>query len=82
MDYEPHSCILPFAETTASSIFISVEDDGIGLPDDFKFGFGFLGMSERVRKLGGHLNVTNGQDAGTLIEAVIPVASAEMRTAV
>ncbi len=62
-------------------IFISVSDDGIGLPQDFKFGFGFLGMTERVRKLGGHLTVSNAQRRGTLIEAVIPVIDAEMRRA-
>lgn len=33
-------------------------------------------MSERVRKLGGHLNVSNGACAGALIEAVIPVSDA------
>ncbi|WOJ91355.1 histidine kinase [Methylocapsa polymorpha] len=64
------------AASTASrrSIHVSVEDDGVGLPADFRFGFGFLGMSERVRKLGGQFNVSNGARAGALIEAVIPVA--------
>ncbi len=55
---------------------VSIEDDGVGLPPDFRFGFGFLGMSERVRKLGGQLHVANGASAGALIEAVIPVADA------
>jgi two-component system, NarL family, sensor histidine kinase UhpB len=58
------------------AIHVSVEDDGIGLADDFQFGFGFLGMSERVRKLGGHFKVSNSQHAGTLIEAIIPLADA------
>jgi two-component system sensor histidine kinase UhpB len=57
-------------------IHISIEDDGVGLPTDFRFGFGFLGMSERVRKLGGRLNVSNGGRAGALIEAFIPASNA------
>jgi two-component system, NarL family, sensor histidine kinase UhpB len=65
----------------ARRISISVADDGVGLPKDFKFGFGFLGMNERVRKLGGHLSVSNAQHSGTLIEAVIPVVDTEMRRA-
>jgi len=58
------------------SIHVSIEDDGVGLPTDFRFGFGFLGMSERVRKLGGRLHVSNGARAGALIEAFIPVSDA------
>lgn len=54
------------------SISIRVADDGIGLPRDFRFGFGFLGMSERVRKLSGRLRVANGPKNGTLIEIIIP----------
>ncbi|WP_036255228.1 ATP-binding protein [Methylocapsa acidiphila] len=62
--------------TGARCIHVSIEDDGVGLPSDFRFGFGFLGMSERVRKLGGQLKVSNGPEAGALVEAVIPVAVA------
>ena len=51
---------------------IRISDDGIGLSGDCRVGFGFLGMSERVRKLGGRLNVSNGREKGTLIEVFIP----------
>jgi two-component system, NarL family, sensor histidine kinase UhpB len=51
---------------------IRISDDGIGLSRDCPVGFGFLGMSERVRKLGGRLNVSNGREMGTLIEVFIP----------
>ncbi len=54
------------------STFIRVADDGVGLSRDFRFGFGFLGMSERVRKLRGRLKVSNGKKNGTLIEVTIP----------
>lgn len=57
----------------APGVLLSIEDDGIGLPPEFKFGFGFLGMIERVRKLGGQLKIANGAQAGTVIEALIPL---------
>lgn len=54
-----------------SDLVISIRDDGLGLPADFHMGFGLLGMSERVRRLGGRLSVENGAEAGIVIEAVI-----------
>ncbi len=53
---------------------IAVEDDGIGLTQDFRFGFGFLGMTERVRKLGGRFEIAKGACGGTLIRAFIPLS--------
>ncbi len=52
-----------------------VADDGVGLPPDFRYGFGFLGMSERVRKLDGRLNIGESPGGGALIEAFIPVGA-------
>ncbi len=54
---------------------LRVEDDGIGLPPDFRYGFGFLGMSERVRKLDGSLKIGGGALGGASIEARIPVCA-------
>ena len=54
---------------------LRIADDGVGLPADFRYGFGFLGMSERVRKLDGRLNIGKSPEGGTLIEAFIPVGS-------
>jgi two-component system sensor histidine kinase UhpB len=53
-------------------LLVSIRDDGTGLPANFHMGFGLLGMSERVRRLGGRLSVANGGDSGTVIEAAIP----------
>jgi two-component system sensor histidine kinase UhpB len=61
------------ANVEKPAIQILVHDDGIGLPSGFRFGFGFLGMSERVRKLGGQIRIANGSHKGTMIEAFIPV---------
>jgi two-component system sensor histidine kinase UhpB len=53
-------------------LVVAIRDDGAGLPENFHMGFGLLGMSERVRRLGGRLSVANGAEGGTVIEAVIP----------
>ena len=39
---------LDLADEAAPHLTIAIEDDGIGLAPNFQFGFGFLGMSERV----------------------------------
>lgn len=56
---------------------LRVEDDGVGLPGDFRYGFGFLGMSERVRKLDGSLKIGAGMMGGAAIEARIPIRAAQ-----
>lgn len=68
-------------DAAAPMIRLSIEDDGVGLAPEFKFGFGFLGMSERVRKLGGHLKIRNGVRAGAAIEASIPIGEPPPSTA-
>jgi two-component system sensor histidine kinase UhpB len=52
---------------------LCIADDGVGLPAHFRYGFGFLGMIERVRKLDGRLNIGKNPEGGALIEAFIPV---------
>jgi two-component system, NarL family, sensor histidine kinase UhpB len=55
-----------------SIIALSVSDDGKGLPDSFRYGFGLLGMSERVRQLGGTLSIRNASPKGVIVQALIP----------
>ncbi len=62
------------ADAKVPGIQIRIEDNGIGLPAGFRFGFGFLGMSERLRKLGGQLHISNAPKTGTIIEAFIPAS--------
>jgi two-component system, NarL family, sensor histidine kinase UhpB len=63
------------------SLIIRIADNGVGLPGNFRFGFGFLGMSERVRKLNGRLDVSNGRSGGTVIEVTMPLPSHEIAQA-
>jgi len=58
-----------------SELLLVVQDDGRGLPDPAagkKKSYGLLGMRERVRMLGGQLEISSEPGKGTRIEASIP----------
>jgi two-component system sensor histidine kinase UhpB len=54
------------------TLAVTIQDDGVGLGPDFKMGFGFLGMNERVRKAGGYLKIQTPKEGGTRIVAAVP----------
>jgi two-component system sensor histidine kinase UhpB len=60
--------------SNGDAIDVAVCDNGRGIPPDIRFGFGLLGMSERVRGLGGRLQVGGG--GGALVEASVPAKRA------
>ena len=53
---------------------VTVRDDGAGFDTRITRGLGLLGMDERVRRLGGELQVSSEPGRGTLVAAVLPVA--------
>lgn len=69
---------------TENQIVVSVSDDGKGIPNaviDFeadKIGIGISGMRQRVKELGGELRLRN-VSPGAVVEAIIPINSAEVR---
>src|SRR5262249_4746582 len=66
----------------AAQVLVEVADRGKGIPPEqrkamqagAKLGVGIRGMSERVRQLGGTLDITSS-GKGTVIVAKLPVAS-------
>jgi two-component system, NarL family, sensor histidine kinase UhpB len=54
-----------------SYTMVRVRDDGRGLGDDHKRGFGLVGMRERLLALGGTLSVASG-GGGVTVEAMVP----------
>jgi signal transduction histidine kinase len=59
-------------------INLHVEDDGVGLPANWKIdskSIGILSMSERAEMAGGHFKIISGKGSGTQIRASIPVTS-------
>ena len=56
-----------------ATVRFSVRDDGAGFDTRFVRGLGLLGMEERVRRLGGQLQLDSKLGRGTLIAAELPV---------
>ncbi|SPE24025.1 Integral membrane sensor signal transduction histidine kinase [Candidatus Sulfopaludibacter sp. SbA3] len=57
----------------------SVRDDGAGFDTRFVRGLGLLGMEERVRRLGGQLQLDSQLGRGTLIAAELPVVDLDRK---
>jgi len=59
----------------AGHLRLAVSDNGSGFPPQMRFGFGLLGMSERIRALGGRLETGTGPEGGALVACVLPPLS-------
>ena len=53
---------------------MEVRDNGIGLAETVREGFGLIGMRERVQALRGQIRITTASAQGTLIIAELPMA--------
>jgi signal transduction histidine kinase len=58
-------------------VSVTVQDDGAGFDSRFMRGLGILGMEERVRRLGGRLEIRSEPGRGTLVHAALPIAELE-----
>ena len=56
-----------------SSLILRVEDDGSGFDSARTRGMGLLGMEERVRQLGGRLEIHSEPGKGTRLRASLPI---------
>jgi len=56
-------------------LILSIEDDGIGFDPRRHRGMGFLGMHERVSRLGGHLIVDSLPGRGTRLRVELPLSA-------
>jgi signal transduction histidine kinase len=57
---------------TGETLVLRVEDDGQGFDPKRSRGMGLLGMEERVRQLGGRLDVASAAGRGTAINVTLP----------
>ncbi|MDR3698954.1 MAG: histidine kinase [Candidatus Sulfopaludibacter sp.] len=62
-----------------SRVQFSVRDDGAGFDTRFVRGLGLLGMEERVRRLGGKLQLDSQLGRGTLISAQLPLVELDRK---
>ena len=58
---------------SANSISVKIEDDGAGFDPKRTRGMGLLGMEERVKRLGGSLNIESRPGTRTIIRAELPI---------
>lgn len=65
------------SDSAARGIRLAVCDDGVGLSENCRYGFGLLGMTERVRQVGGVVKIINAPVGGVSVEAFIPAACLE-----
>src|SRR6201998_3504418 len=73
--------------TTADAIKLEIEDYGKGIqaprskaPQESvaRLGVGIQGMTERIRQLGGRLEITSSPKRGTLVSATIPLCGSQV----
>ena len=50
----------------------TISDDGCGFAHPQQYGYGLLGMTERVRSVGGRISMCNDATGGATIDAVLP----------
>ena len=65
LDFEPHQAVLQVADNGVGF----VPENAVGPVDGH---FGLLGMSERAKRLGGHLELVSAPGKGTTVRAAIP----------
>jgi signal transduction histidine kinase len=56
------------------SVVLEIEDNGRGMADHAERGFGVDGIQERVRQLGGQLDIRTQPDRGTRFVVIVPNA--------
>ena len=60
----------------AGNLFMSIEDDGCGIPEGHvvsSTSYGMLGMRERVAQLGGEIYFSGAQDSGFCVTVILPL---------
>jgi two-component system, NarL family, sensor histidine kinase UhpB len=55
-----------------AAIVVRVEDDGGGIDNDAALGYGLLGMTERVKAMGGRLAIDSQRGRGLTVTATLP----------
>lgn len=75
--YASASQVLVTVHNYPTHVAVQIRDDGKGfdLADVGRASHGLLGMKHRVESVGGRLTITSSKGAGTLVSAVIPMAT-------
>jgi two-component system, NarL family, sensor histidine kinase UhpB len=60
------------SDNSRDQLRVEVADDGLGMREPNRKGYGLLGISERVKAVGGELTFSNRSGAGLAVSAVLP----------
>jgi two-component system, NarL family, sensor histidine kinase UhpB len=69
LDYPPTGEVASVGDSALAGLLIRIRDDGRGLANEATPSMGLLGMRERVRALGGVVDMCQPPDGGTIVEA-------------
>ena len=64
----------PEAAGSPGAIVVCVADDGGGIDPDTTPGYGLIGMSERVKAMGGQLAIDSRRGQGLTVTALLPLS--------
>lgn len=67
-------CVVRF-QMEEDTLVISIQDDGVGMPQEYRAGVGLRSMRARAQEIGGQLRVDSVQPHGTCITARLPLSS-------
>jgi signal transduction histidine kinase len=65
--------VLVSVQQAGDSLVLTVKDDGSGFDPEKTRGLGLLGMEERVKQLGGRLEIQSQPGHGTVLRATLPI---------
>lgn len=63
-----------WSDRATRRLHVEIRDDGVGPPPDLHMGYGLLGATERVHKLGGTLSVGRNSPRGMIVSFDVPAA--------
>jgi signal transduction histidine kinase len=67
-------CIVDF-QVEKGMLVVSIQDDGVGMPKEYRSGVGLRSMRARAQEIGGRLDVESIRPHGTCINARLPLSS-------
>ncbi|HVP20418.1 MAG TPA: sensor histidine kinase [Anaerolineaceae bacterium] len=65
--------IIPVSTKSLNGLCVQIEDDGTGMPKQYRAGVGLRSMRERAEELGGHLVIEEAQPHGARVTAWLPL---------
>jgi two-component system NarL family sensor kinase len=68
-------CLVRLELSVERSLYLSIIDDGCGLPGDYHAGVGITSLRERVAELGGACTITAKAPGGTCVSVRLPLKS-------